>query len=72
MYLASVMIVLHEENRNSILTVKLVSSKFASCSLLCTAVLLVTYLGQSNKKCCSLSITLRLHLILRVDHRANF
>jgi len=39
MYLASVIIVLHEENRNSILTVKLVSSKFASCRLLCNAVL---------------------------------
>ena len=39
MYLASVKIVLHEENRNSILTVKWVSSKFAYCSLLCNAVL---------------------------------
>jgi len=39
MYLASVKIVLDEENRNFILTVKLVSSKFASCSLLCYAVL---------------------------------
>jgi len=39
MYLASVIIVLHVETRNSILTVKLVSSKFASCSLLCNAVL---------------------------------
>ena len=39
MYLASVIIVLHEENRNSILTVNLVSSKFVSCSLLCNAVL---------------------------------
>ena len=39
MYLARVIIVLHEENRNSILTVKCVSSKFASCSLLSNAVL---------------------------------
>jgi len=55
MYLTSLIIGLHEENRYSILTVKLVSSKFAF--------LLVIYLGQSNKKCCSFSIKLRLHCL---------
>jgi len=39
MYLTSVIIVLHEENRNSILTVKVVSSKFALCSIVCNVVL---------------------------------
>jgi len=39
MYLASVISVLHEENRSFILTVKFASSKFASCGILCIAVL---------------------------------
>jgi len=41
MYLASVIlvIVLHEENRKIILTVKFATSKFASCSILCNVVL---------------------------------
>ena len=59
MYLGSVIIVLHEENRNFIWTLKCASSKFASCSIVCNVVLLVIYLGQSNTKCFSFSITPR-------------
>ena len=43
MYLASGIIVLHEENKSVMLT-----SKIASCSIVCNVVLYVIYVGQSG------------------------